>query len=446
MTAIKRQYFGTDGIRGTVGQEPMTPDFVLRLAHAVGSLLKQQEPHPLVLIGKDTRISGYMLESALEAGFNSAGVDVLLLGPIPTPGVAYLTRAQRASLGVVISASHNPHPDNGIKFFDAAGNKLSESWESQVEAMLSVSPVWASSMNLGKTKRLDDASGRYIEFCKSMFPTQLTLKGLKLVVDAAHGAAYQIAPKVFQELGAEVVTLGCQPDGLNINLNVGATHTDAVVEQVKAHQADLGIALDGDADRLMMVGPTGRLFNGDELLYVLADDRLTRGDIVSGVVGTLMTNMAIELALQKRGVELVRSQVGDRYVLEALEQRGWILGGEGSGHLLSLDKQTTGDGIASALLVLQACMRQHKTLEQLLEPVSLFPQVLLNVKVQAPKEWTQNLQLTNALKSCESELGIKGRILIRPSGTEPVLRIMVEAQEMSQAQSVAERLAAAAST
>jgi len=424
----------------------MTPDFVLRLAHAVGSLLKQQEPHPLVLIGKDTRISGYMLESALEAGFNSAGVDVLLLGPIPTPGVAYLTRAQRASLGVVISASHNPHPDNGIKFFDAAGNKLSESWESQVEAMLSVSPVWASSMNLGKTKRLDDASGRYIEFCKSIFPTQLTLKGLKLVVDAAHGAAYQIAPKVFQELGAEVVTLGCQPDGLNINLNVGATHTDAVVEQVKAHQADLGIALDGDADRLMMVGPTGRLFNGDELLYVLADDRLTRGDIVSGVVGTLMTNMAIELALQKRGVELVRSQVGDRYVLEALEQRGWILGGEGSGHLLSLDKQTTGDGIVSALLVLQACMRQHKTLEQLLEPVSLFPQVLLNVKVQAPKEWTQNLQLTNALKSCESELGIKGRILIRPSGTEPVLRIMVEAQEMSQAQSVAERLAAAAST
>jgi len=445
MTAIKRQYFGTDGIRGTVGQEPMTPDFVLRLAHAVGSLLKQQEPHPLVLIGKDTRISGYMLESALEAGFNSAGVDVLLLGPIPTPGVAYLTRAQRASLGVVISASHNPHPDNGIKFFDAAGNKLSESWESQVEAMLSVSPVWASSMNLGKTKRLDDASGRYIEFCKSIFPTQLTLKGLKLVVDAAHGAAYQIAPKVFQELGAEVVTLGCQPDGLNINLNVGATHTDAVVEQVKAHQADLGIALDGDADRLMMVGPTGRLFNGDELLYVLADDRLTRGDIVSGVVGTLMTNMAIELALQKRGVELVRSQVGDRYVLEALEQRGWILGGEGSGHLLSLDKQTTGDGIVSALLVLQACMRQHKTLEQLLEPVSLFPQVLLNVKVQAPKEWTQNLQLTNALKSCESELGIKGRILIRPSGTEPVLRIMVEAQDMSQAQAAAERLAAAAS-
>jgi len=446
MTAIKRQYFGTDGIRGTVGQEPMTPDFVLRLAHAVGSLLKQQEPHPLVLIGKDTRISGYMLESALEAGFNSAGVDVLLLGPIPTPGVAYLTRAQRASLGVVISASHNPHPDNGIKFFDAAGNKLSESWESQVEAMLLTSPVWASSMNLGKTKRLDDAAGRYIEFCKSMFPAQLTLKGLKLVVDAAHGAAYQIAPKVLQELGADVVTLGCQPDGLNINLNVGATHTDALVEQVKAHQADLGIALDGDADRLMMVGPTGRLFNGDELLYVLADDRLTRGDIVSGVVGTLMTNMAVELGLQKRGVELVRSQVGDRYVLEALEQRGWILGGEGSGHLLSLDKQTTGDGIVSALLVLQACMRQHKTLEQLLEPVSLFPQVLLNVKVQAPKEWTQNQQLTNALKACESELGIKGRILIRPSGTEPVLRIMVEAQEMSQAQSVAERLAAAAST
>jgi phosphoglucosamine mutase len=279
-----------------------------------------------------------------------------------------------------------------------------------------------------------------------MFPAQLTLKGLKLVVDAAHGAAYQIAPKVFQELGADVVTLGCQPDGLNINLNVGATHTDALVEQVKAHKADLGIALDGDADRLMMVGPTGRLFNGDELLYVLADDRLTRGDTVPGVVGTLMTNMAIELALQKRGVSLVRSQVGDRYVLEALEQRGWILGGEGSGHLLSLDKQTTGDGIVSALLVLQASMRQHKTLEQLLDPVRLFPQVLLNVKVQAPKEWGQNLQLISALKACESELEDKGRILIRPSGTEPVLRIMVEAQDMSQAQAAAERLAAAAST
>ena len=360
--------------------------------------------------------------------------------------MAYLTRAQRASLGVVISASHNPHPDNGIKFFDAAGNKLSENWEAQVEAMLSISPAWASSTNLGKTKRLDDAAGRYIEFCKSMFPAQLTLKGLKLVVDAAHGAAYQIAPKVFQELGADVVTLGCQPDGLNINLNVGATHTDALVEQVKAHKADLGIALDGDADRLMMVGPTGRLFNGDELLYVLADDRLTRGDTVPGVVGTLMTNMAIEMALQKRGVALVRSQVGDRYVLEALEQRGWILGGEGSGHLLSLDKQTTGDGIVSALLVLQACMRQHKTLEQLLDPVRLFPQVLLNVKVQAPKEWGQNLQLISALKACESELEDKGRILIRPSGTEPVLRIMVEAQDMSQAQAAAERLAAAAST
>ncbi|NBY72561.1 MAG: phosphoglucosamine mutase [Betaproteobacteria bacterium] len=445
MTAVKRQYFGTDGIRGTVGQEPMTPDFVLRLAHTVGSLLKQHDPHPLVLIGKDTRISGYMLESALEAGFNSAGVDVLLLGPIPTPGVAYLTRAQRASMGVVISASHNPHPDNGIKFFDAAGNKLSESWESQVEAMLLTAPVWAKSMDLGKTKRLDDAAGRYIEFCKSMFPSHLTLKGLKLVVDAAHGAAYHIAPKVFQELGAEVVTLGCQPDGLNINLNVGATHTDAVVEHVKAHQADLGIALDGDADRLMMVGSTGRLFNGDELLYVLADDRLTCGELVPGVVGTLMTNMAIELSLQKLGVALVRSQVGDRYVLEALEQRGWILGGEGSGHLLSLDKQTTGDGIVSALLVLQACMRQGKTLEQLLEPVSLLPQVLLNVKVQAPKEWSQNLQLMSTLKACEDELGKNGRVLIRPSGTEPVLRIMVEAQEISQAQAIAEKLAAVAS-
>ena len=304
---MTRQYFGTDGIRGTVGQPPITPDFVLRLAHAVGRVLRRTEERPTVLIGKDTRISGYMLESALESGFNSAGVDVVLLGPLPTPGVAYLTRAQRASLGVVISASHNPYPDNGIKFFSAQGTKLSDAWELEVEAALAEPPVWADSASLGKARRLDDAAGRYIEFCKSTFAQELTLKGLKIVVDAAHGAAYQVAPKVFHELGAEVLSIGCAPDGLNINHEVGATHPDALVRAVRANRADYGIALDGDADRLQMVDAAGRLFNGDELLYLMAADRMGRDEHVPGVVGTLMTNMAVEVALQSRGVKFVRA-------------------------------------------------------------------------------------------------------------------------------------------
>jgi phosphoglucosamine mutase len=320
---MSRTYFGTDGIRGTVGQAPITPDFVLRLAHAVGQVLKRSEEHPTVLIGKDTRISGYMLESALESGFNSAGVDVVLLGPVPTPAVAYLTRALRASLGVVISASHNPFADNGIKFFSAQGTKLSDAWELEVEAALNEAPVWADSAALGKARRLDDAAGRYIEFCKSTFPNDLTLRGLKIVVDAAHGAAYQIAPKVFHELGAEVVSIGCAPDGLNINQQVGATHPQALVEAVQLHGADVGVALDGDADRLQLVDAHGRLFNGDELLYLMADDRLRRvraqglkpGPELTGVVGTLMTNMAVELALKAKGLAFVRAKVGDRYVL-----------------------------------------------------------------------------------------------------------------------------------
>jgi len=359
---MSRKYFGTDGIRGTVGQSPITPDFVLRLAHAVGRVLKRSEARPLVLIGKDTRISGYMLESALESGFNSAGVDVMLLGPLPTPGVAYLTRAQRASLGVVISASHNAYPDNGIKFFSAQGTKLPDEWEQAVEAAMDEPPVWVESSALGKARRLDDAAGRYIEFCKSTFATDLTLKGLKIVVDAAHGAAYQIAPKVFHELGAEVVAIGCAPDGLNINHEVGATHTEALVEAVKANHADYGVALDGDADRLMMVDASGRLFNGDELLYLMADDRLGRDEHVPGVVGTLMTNMAVEVALKKRGVQFVRAKVGDRYVLEELHKHHWLLGGEGSGHLLALDKHTTGDGLVSALQVLQTCVRSERSM------------------------------------------------------------------------------------
>lgn len=438
---MKRRYFGTDGIRGTVGLPPITPDFVLRLAHAVGRVLKQTEARPTVLIGKDTRISGYMLESALQSGFNSAGVEVVLLGPLPTPGVAYLTRAQRASLGVVISASHNPFADNGIKFFSARGTKLSDAWELEVEAALEQDPVWVESVHLGKSRRLDDAAGRYIEFCKSTFANDLTLKGLKIVVDAAHGAAYQIAPKVFHELGAEVIAIGCAPNGLNINKNVGATHPQALVDAVLSHAADFGIALDGDADRLQVVDAKGRLYNGDELLYLMADERLGRGEHVPGVVGTQMTNVAVEIALRQRGVELVRAKVGDRYVLEELTAHNWILGGEGSGHLLALDKHTTGDGLISALMVLQACVRSGKSMADLLSEVTLFPQVLINVRLAPGQDWKSNIELQDATRLVEEELGSAGRVLIRASGTEPLVRVMVEARDAAQAQACAQRIA-----
>jgi len=439
---MTRKYFGTDGIRGRVGQSPITADFVLRLAHAVGRVLRKTEDKPTVLIGKDTRISGYMLESALESGFNSAGVNVVLLGPLPTPGVAYLTRAQRASLGVVISASHNAFDDNGIKFFSAHGTKLSDAWEMDVESALDEAPVWADSANLGKAKRLDDAAGRYIEFCKSTFSNELTLKGLKIVVDAAHGAAYQIAPKVFHELGAEVIAIGCTPDGLNINHEVGATHPGALVKAVKANQADYGIALDGDADRLQLVDASGRLFNGDELLYLMVDDRLSQGEKIHGVVGTLMTNMAVELAFQKRGIAFVRSKVGDRYVLEELEKQQWILGGEGSGHLLVLDKHTTGDGLVSALQILQTCVRSGRTMAELLFDVTLYPQTLINVRLRADQKWQDNSLLKQETQKVEAELGQTGRVLIRASGTEPLVRVMVEARDNAQARSCAERIAA----
>jgi len=441
---MTRKYFGTDGIRGTVGQSPITPDFALRLAHAIGRVLGRTQERPTVLIGKDTRISGYMLESALESGFNSAGVDVVLLGPLPTPGVAYLTRAQRASLGVVISASHNPYPDNGIKFFSAQGTKLPDVWEEEVEAALEQPPVWADSASLGKTRRLDDAAGRYIEFCKSTFANDLTLRGLKIVVDAAHGAAYHIAPKVFHELGAEVLAIGCAPDGLNINHQVGATHPDALVRAVRANHADYGIALDGDADRVQMVDAAGRLFNGDELLYVMVAARLARDEHVPGVVGTLMTNMAVEEALQRRGVKFMRAKVGDRYVLEELQRQHWLLGGEGSGHLLALDRHTTGDGLISALQVLQACVRSGKTLAQLLADVPLFPQVLLNVRLNPGQDWKTNPVLADAIRDAEAELGAHGRVLVRASGTEPLLRVMVEAREAEQANRCAQRMADAA--
>ena len=397
----QRQFFGTDGIRGTVGVYPITPDFVLQLGHAVGRVLKEAHKgsgHPVVMIGKDTRISGYMLESALESGFNSAGVDVILLGPLPTPGVAYLTRALRASLGVVISASHNAYPDNGIKFFSSQGTKLDDAWELAVEAKMAEKPRWMDSASLGKSRRLDDAAGRYLEFCKSTFDTSLSLKGMKIVVDAAHGAAYQVAPRVFHELGAEVISIGCAPDGVNINEGVGATHPEALIEAVKKNGADYGVALDGDADRLQMVDPSGRLFNGDELVYLLALDRIKSGEHVEGVVGTLMTNMAIEVGLKKLGVALIRAKVGDRYVLEALSSKGWRLGGESSGHILVLDKHSTGDGLVSALQVLQAVNRLGKSMAEALADVPLFPQVMLNVKVVAGSDWKTNQKLQTLIK------------------------------------------------
>lgn len=439
---MSRKYFGTDGIRGTVGQAPITPDFMLKLAFAVGRVLKQEQGQATVLIGKDTRISGYMLESAMEAGFNAAGVDVLLLGPIPTPAVAYLTRAQRAQLGVVISASHNPFEDNGIKFFSAHGAKLPDAWEQAVEDTLEQTPAWVSAAELGKTRRLNDAAGRYIEFCKSTFGADNDLRGLKLVVDAAHGAAYQIAPKVFTELGATVITIGCDPDGLNINRGVGATHPEALVAAVREHGADVGIALDGDADRLQMVDASGRLLNGDELLYVMAMDRVRQGEAVPGVVGTLMTNLAVELALRDRGIAMARAKVGDRYVLEVLAQRGWNLGGEGSGHLLALDQHSTGDGLVSALQVLRAVVDQGRTLTELLEGVTLFPQTLINVRLASREvDWSNNTQLRDTQAAVEAELGDSGRVLIRASGTEPLVRVMVEARDAAQAQSCAQRLA-----
>ena len=439
---MKRTYFGTDGIRGTVGTAPITPDFMLRLGHAVGQVLKKSgQRRPTVLIGKDTRISGYMIESALEAGFASAGVDVLLTGPLPTPGVAYLTRALRLDLGVVISASHNAFQDNGIKFFSARGEKLSDAWESEVETALTSEQRWVGSAELGRARRLDDASGRYIEFCKSTFGSELSLRGLKIVVDAAHGAAYHVAPDVFHELGAEVGAIGCSPDGLNINAGFGATSPQALVEAVRARGADYGVALDGDADRVQIVDAAGRLYNGDELLYVIAAERLDKGHALPGVVGTLMTNKAIELALRGRGLEFVRARVGDRYVLEELLQRGWQLGGEGSGHLLMLDRHTTGDGIVSALTVLEAVVRSGRSLPELLDGIELFPQTMINVSVAAGSPWQSTPSLAARTADIERRLGREGRVLIRASGTEPVVRVMVESSDAALAQSAAQELA-----
>ncbi len=440
---MKRKYFGTDGIRGRVGTLPITPDFVMKLGYAAGKVLAQAESaniRPTVLIGKDTRISGYMLEAALQAGLAAAGVDVMLAGPMPTPAIAYLTRALRLSAGVVISASHNPYDDNGIKFFSAQGNKLPDAVETAIEAELDAPMACVASERLGKAKRLDDASGRYIEFCKSTFPSELDLRGLKIVVDSAHGAAYHIAPHVFHELGADVIAIGNQPNGLNINDGYGATAPAALAVAVRANHADLGIALDGDADRLLMVDASGRIYNGDELLYVMVKDRMAIAP-VRGVVGTLMTNMALEVALRRMNVEFARAKVGDRYVLELMQQRNWIIGGEGSGHLLCLDKHTTGDGIISALQVLSALKRAGKTLAQCTEDMLLYPQSLINVRVAPGFDWQKNAVLRAEKEQAERELGESGRVLIRASGTEPLIRVMVEAQSAAVAQAMARRIA-----
>ena len=441
---MTRQYFGTDGIRGEVGKFPIVPDFVMRLGYAAGQVLAKNAPthgKPTVLIGKDTRVSGYLLEAALEAGFSAAGVDVMLCGPMPTPAVAYLTRALRLSAGVVISASHNPYHDNGIKFFSANGDKLDDAIELQIEAALNESMNCVDSAHLGKAKRLDDAAGRYIEFCKSTFPTHLNLHGLKLVLDCAHGAAYHIAPHVFHELGAEVISIGVHPNGKNINDGVGATAPQALIDKVKEEKADLGIALDGDADRLQLVDATGRLFNGDELLYLIAKSRKDAGEKVDGVVGTLMTNMAVEKAIEAEGIRFARAKVGDRYVLEQLKEKNWLLGGEGSGHLICLDKHTTGDGIVAALQVLIAIMQSNQTLAQLLQKVTLFPQILINVRYKQGYQWQSDAKMQSAITQAEQQLAGSGRVLIRASGTEPVLRVMVEAQDAQMAKEQAQKIA-----
>ena len=446
---MTKKYFGTDGIRGEVGVPPIVPDFMLRLGYAAGKVLirhAKSNERQRVLIGKDTRVSGYLLEAALESGFSAAGVDVTLCGPMPTPGVAYLTKALRLSAGVVISASHNLYQDNGIKFFTAKGDKFSDAFELEIEQELENAMGCVSSDKLGKAFRLDDAAGRYIEFCKSTFPADLNLKGLKIVLDCANGAAYHTAPPVFHELGAEVIAIGVSPNGRNINDHCGATAPQALIAKVQEVSADIGIALDGDADRLQMVDSSGRLFNGDELLYVLAKDRIDRGQKIGGVVGTLMTNLAIENAIKSLGLGFERAKVGDRYVLELLQNKQWIIGGEGSGHLLCLDHHSTGDGTIAALQVLAAMQEKQKSLNDLLNGVQIFPQVLINVKTKPDYNWQNDLNLNTAITKAEQSLVGKGRVLIRASGTEPVLRVMVEANEANLAQQTAEAIAGQVNT
>ncbi|MDS1142495.1 phosphoglucosamine mutase [Pusillimonas sp. SM2304] len=440
----ERKYFGTDGVRGEVGGPTINAEFALRLGYAAGRVLARKHPgrgRPAVVIGKDTRISGYMLESALEAGLSAAGIDVLLAGPVPTPAVAYLTRALRLVAGIVISASHNPFQDNGIKFFSAQGMKLPDEIEAEIEAAIHEPLGCVGSAALGRARRIDDAAGRYIEFCKSTFPNELDLSGLSIVVDAAHGAAYQVAPHVFRELGAEVFAIGCQPDGFNINEGVGAMHPERLVAEVQARGADLGIALDGDADRLQMVDGSGRLFNGDELLYAIVRDRMTQGK-VDGVVGTLMTNLGFEKQMEALGVGFERANVGDRYVLEGMQNRGWLYGGESSGHLLCLDCHTTGDGIIAALQVLTAMSRSGASLSGLISGLKMYPQKMVNVPLAPGVQWQDHPGLQAARQKVEHMLDGRGRVLIRASGTEPKLRLMVEAEDEALAEEGVRQLVA----
>jgi len=441
-----RKYFGTDGVRGRVGQTPITPDFIMRLGFAAGAALVARDgqgaERPAVLIGKDTRISGYMLEAALEAGFSAAGVDVMLCGPMPTPAVAYLTRALRLQAGVVISASHNPYDDNGIKFFSAQGTKLPDAVELDIEARIEQPMTCMESARLGKARRVDDAAGRYIEFCKSTFPNDLDLRGLKIVVDSAHGAAYHVAPSVFHELGAETVGVGDTPNGLNINLNVGATAPAALRAAVLERRADCGIALDGDGDRLVMVDAAGTLYDGDQLLYVIARHRAQLHP-VAGVAGTLMSNLGFEHAMGRLGIAVGRAKVGDRYVLEMMQDKGWLLGGENSGHIICLDRHTTGDGIIAALQVLAALRARGETLAEACADLTLYPQKLINVRMPAGFDWQADAGIVAATQAAEARLDGAGRVLLRPSGTEPLLRVMVEGQDGALVTEQAEAIAGA---
>jgi phosphoglucosamine mutase len=432
---MKREYFGTDGVRGRVGEAPITPELVMKLGWAAGRTFaadpRRPAGRPAVLIGKDTRISGYLLEAALEAGLSAAGVDVALCGPLPTPGIAYLTLAQRLTAGIVISASHNPYDDNGIKFFSSNGAKLPDATEVAIEAAMAAPLACVASAELGKARRVPDAAGRYVEFCKATFPSTLDLRGVKLVVDCANGAGYHVAPPVFSELGATVVPIGVAPDGLNINAGCGATHPQHLAAEVVKHRADLGVALDGDGDRLVMADRDGRIYHGDELLYVIAMDAKRRGALDGGVVGTVMSNLGFEQALARAGVPLERAKVGDRYVLERMAERGWSLGGENSGHLICLDKHTTGDAIVAALAVLRALIESGATLAQATAAVAMFPQTLINVPIKRGWDWQGSDAVKRSRDHAVSALGEAGRVLLRPSGTEPVLRVMVEARDKS---------------
>ena len=442
---MSRRFFGTDGIRGKVGVEPITPDFVLKLGWAAGRVLARHgsgsRTSNLVLIGKDTRISGYMFESALEAGLVAAGLDVSLLGPMPTPAVAYLTRTFRAAAGIVISASHNPFDDNGIKFFSSRGTKLPDAIEHEIEDELERPMQTRDSRGLGKVTRLGDAAGRYIEYCKGTFPADATLDGLKLVVDCAHGATYHVAPAVFEELGASVVALGVSPDGFNINRDAGSTSPQALSAAVLANGADMGIALDGDGDRLICVDHTGAVVDGDELLYIIAAEQQRVSGQCAGVVGTLMSNLGMEVALRELGIPFARAKVGDRYVLELMDEKGWRLGGESSGHIICRDVTTTGDGIVSALRVLAAMSARGESLHALRSRVTKFPQTMINVRMERQADLAGNGAVGAAVRAVEGELGERGRVLLRASGTEPVIRVMVEGRDAAEVERHARALA-----